>query len=383
LFYNELGGVQGTPISTMHNSNYALFVNVQNGSYWANENLGGGLAQSFDTLGGQQRAFTNGALFTWVLRTGLSSTSPPPLSHLVLAPGNLNFGNQVVGTQSADQSITISNTGTGAATIAGIAASGDFFATSGCPTTLAPGANCIVHVHFIPSTVDSRAGSLTVTAGANVASLIGTGTLAATLTASASSVTVGVPVALTWTSASAGANCIAQGGNSSDGWNGTMSTSGSASITEAGVGQYTYTLNCTQGLQSAAAQVSVTDTLPTVTLSASPTNLTVGQSTTLTWNSTNASSCTASSNGTGDGWAGPKATSGLAAIVESSTTGMITFILTCASGPQLAHASVQVFFGAKSSGGSGGLGLPTVAALFSLLAVGTIRRERRIRIEHT
>ena len=40
LFYNELGGVAGQPISTIHNSNFNLFQNIQtNGSnwYWSGE----------------------------------------------------------------------------------------------------------------------------------------------------------------------------------------------------------------------------------------------------------------------------------------------------------------------------------------------------------
>lgn len=61
---------------------------------------------------------------------------------------------------------------------------------------------------------------------------------------------------------------------------------------------------------------------PVVTLSANPTSVVSGSSSTLTWSSTNATSCTASG-----GWTGTKATSG------SQTTGTLTantsFTLTC------------------------------------------------------
>jgi hypothetical protein len=61
---------------------------------------------------------------------------------------------------------------------------------------------------------------------------------------------------------------------------------------------------------------------PTVTLSANPTSVTSGGSSTLTWNSTNATTCTASG-----GWSGARATSG------SQSTGALTattgYTLTC------------------------------------------------------
>ena len=64
---------------------------------------------------------------------------------------------------------------------------------------------------------------------------------------------------------------------------------------------------------------------PTVSLSANPTNVAVNGSTTLSWNSTNATACTAS----GD-WSGNKATSGSQTI--SALTATSSFNLSC-SGP--------------------------------------------------
>jgi len=67
-------------------------------------------------------------------------------------------------------------------------------------------------------------------------------------------------------------------------------------------------------------------TAPTVTISANPTAITLGQSSTLTWSSTNATSCTAS----GD-WSGSKTTSNSESVTPGST-GTKTYTLTC-SGP--------------------------------------------------
>jgi PKD repeat protein len=62
---------------------------------------------------------------------------------------------------------------------------------------------------------------------------------------------------------------------------------------------------------------------PTVSISANPTTITLGESTTLTWSSTNVTSCTAS----GD-WTGTEATSGSQSITPT-TVGIKTYALTC------------------------------------------------------
>lgn len=72
---------------------------------------------------------------------------------------------------------------------------------------------------------------------------------------------------------------------------------------------------------------------PTLTLTASPTTITSGNSSTLTWVSTDATSCTAS-----DGWSGSKATSGTQSVNPTVTT---TYTLTC-SGASSVSKSVIV-----------------------------------------
>jgi hypothetical protein len=200
------------------------------------------------------------------------------------------------------------------------------------------------------------------------------------LTSSAPTVTVGVPVTLAWTSVTqAGAFCDASGGASGDGWTGRFAADGMMAVTEASAVKFTYILTCGAGSQSAVGQVVVTNTVPTVSLSANPTNLTVGQPTTLTWTSVNAASCTASSNGPGDGWTGPKATGGGSAPIMETTVGLITYTLTCTSGPQTAQVSATVFNNPKPSGGSSGGGEMGILSLISLGVVCGLRRARAIR----
>jgi len=112
---------------------------------------------------------------------------------------------------------------------------------------------------------------------------------------------------------------------------------------------------------------------PTVTLTASASSVTSGQSATLTWSSTNATSCTASG-----GWNGTLATSG------SQSTGALTesgsFTLTCTGGGGTGTATVSVAVGAAAASGKGGGGALTPEALLALAAV-LVRISRRRRLK--
>ena len=86
----------------------------------------------------------------------------------------------MVGSTSAAQSVTITNTGTAAATLSGFATTGDFAQTHTCGTSLAVNATCTVSATFTPTATGTRTGSIVVTS--NVAGspqsigLTGTGT---------------------------------------------------------------------------------------------------------------------------------------------------------------------------------------------------------------
>lgn len=73
---------------------------------------------------------------------------------------------------------------------------------------------------------------------------------------------------------------------------------------------------------------------PSVTISASPSSITAGQSSTLTWRATDSTSCTASGS-----WTGSKATSGALSI---SPTASATYTLTCIGARGTAAASIGV-----------------------------------------
>jgi hypothetical protein len=90
----------------------------------------------------------------------------------------------------------------------------------------------------------------------------------ATLTANASSEVVGNPVTLSWTSKNASA-CTASGGASGDGWSGSLSLSGTMSITESTAGSFGYSLVCTGAPPAASAEAEVEFTAASVTVTGS------------------------------------------------------------------------------------------------------------------
>src|SRR5439155_913095 len=90
----------------------------------------------------------------------LTGTGTSPVA--ALSPTSLSFTNQALGTTSAPQPVTLTNTGSATLTIWSIAASGDFAQTSNCGTSLAIGASCGINVTFTPSAIGSRAGALNI-----------------------------------------------------------------------------------------------------------------------------------------------------------------------------------------------------------------------------
>jgi hypothetical protein len=108
---------------------------------------------------------------------------------------------------------------------------------------------------------------------------------------------------------------------------------------------------------------------PIVTLSASPTSVTSGQTTTLTWSATNATSCTASG-----AWSGTKAASGTQA--SGALTASSTFEVECVGPGGRGNASVNVAVTAPASKGGGG-GQVDLLLLVTLASTAGARMIRR------
>jgi len=160
----------------------------------------------------------------------------------------------------------------------------------------------------------------------------------------------GVPFTLTWTSTGTGEVCTASGGAAGDGWTGTEAANGTATVTEATAGSYTYTLTCVDTGGTGVATTSlvvatstVSTPAPGVVLLASGT-FEVGVPFTLTWSTTGTGDvCTASGGAPGDGWSGAEPTSGSAKVTET-TVGTYGYLLTCvnAGGSGVGTATVTI-----------------------------------------
>ena len=169
----------------------------------------------------------------------------------------------------------------------------------------------------------------------------------ATFSASATTVAYNGSTTLSWSGTNT-TGCTASGG-----WSGSKTTSGSAVI-NAITADTTFTLSCSGagGSVSKSVAVIVTGAPPTVTLSASPTTISSGGSSTLTWFSTGATSCAASA-----AWSGVKGTSGTLALTSLTTSGTYTLTCTGTGGSASQSATINVTAGALL------LGITTLKAL--------------------
>ncbi len=107
---------------------------------------------------------------------------------VTLAPVSLSFGNQNVGTTSASQAVSLTNSQSSAVTGVSVSITGtnagDFAETNNCGTSVAANSSCTINVTFSPTAAGARSATLTVTdsAGTQTASLSGTGVGSVTLT---------------------------------------------------------------------------------------------------------------------------------------------------------------------------------------------------------
>ena len=168
------------------------------------------------------------------------------------------------------------------------------------------------------------------------------GRLPAPLVSLASSVTgstTGAPVTLQWSSRYA-TSCIASGGESGDGWSGTVAVQGSAQVTSYDGGSITYTVTCSNGTKTGAAQTQVSWALSPATINFYPStnNPAYGTPFQLSW-SANLRPCVASGGVPGDGWSGAQPVSGTANVTETAV-GAVTYTLTCGTGARATAAQV-------------------------------------------
>jgi hypothetical protein len=116
------------------------------------------------------------------------STSATPF--VTLTPASLSFGNQIVGTSSAIQNVTLKNTGSANLTITSVVASSDYSVVTtpatNCGGTMAPASTCNLAVTFSPAKLGSDPGTITISDDAvgspHTVTLTGTGLSAPNIT---------------------------------------------------------------------------------------------------------------------------------------------------------------------------------------------------------
>ena len=98
-----------------------------------------------------------------VTLTGTGTTA----AAVSLSTTSIAFGDVTVGSESAYQPVTLTNTGGSPLTISSIVLTGtneaQFVISSNyCPASLVAGANCVIHLHFYPKAAGAATAALTI-----------------------------------------------------------------------------------------------------------------------------------------------------------------------------------------------------------------------------
>jgi hypothetical protein len=175
---------------------------------------------------------------------------------------------------------------------------------------------------------------------------------------------------LTWSTTDATA-CVASGE-----WSGDKAPAGTTVVSPGAAGTHTYILTCSGAGGETVAMVTLTVTAgPMLAFNLSPVAILEGQSATLTWAATGATSCTAS-----DTWNGARNLGGT--LVVTPAAGTWVYTLTCTNAnDNVVNSSVTLYVLAlpdpPQRGGNGGGGPVPAQALLVLLAMGFLRMGRR------
>jgi hypothetical protein len=308
------------------------------------------------TSNGYEPQVASGDLAPYLLKITLTGTSAAPTVTLTAAPTTLTLGQSSTLTWSSSNATACTASGgwSGSESLSGTqsvtpAAAGTATYTLSCSGT----------------------GGIANASAAVTANAVGVPAPTVTLTASPTTITEGQSTMLSWSSTNA-TSCSASGA-----WTGTQTVSGTMTETPTASGTATYTLTCTDSGGSAMASANVTVNAvapPTVSIAVNPTSITVGQSATLTWSSTNASSCTASG-----AWTGTQPSSGTLQVTPAAASNnAYTLVCVGASAETTATATAMlevqaapliVVTALSGKAGGGGLGLNTVLGLLLLVAL--------------
>ena len=234
---------------------------------------------------------------------------------VTLSPSSYNFGSTPVGTGTAWETFTLSNSGSSAVSISNVTVSGPFVVSSNCGSSVAANGSCPIYVYFAPTASGAASGTLTVTDSGKypqTSALSGTGgsggsctTTPSAPTGLAASGTTSSGTNLSWTADTPPTNCtissytVLQNGTSIGTATGTtFAVTGLTASTS-----YSFTVEATDanGTSAASSAVNVTTLANSCTTKPSaPTGLaasgTTSSGTNLSWTADTApANCTISS----------------------------------------------------------------------------------------
>jgi chitinase len=292
---------------------------------------------------------------------------------VTLTPSSFNFGSTAVGTGTAWNTFTLSNSATSSVTISSVTVSGPFVLSSNCGSSVAASGSCPIYVYFAPTASGAASGTLTVVdgGGTQTSALSGTGgsggasctTLPSAPTGLGASGTTSTSTNLSWTAVTPPANCtissytILKNGTSIGTATGTTFAVGGLTASTA----YSFTVEATDadGTSAQSSAVNVTTLANGCTTKPSaPTGLassnTTSSGTTVSWSAvTPPTNCSISSytvlqNGTSIGT--PTGTSLAVTGLAASTTYSFTVEATDAAGTSVASSPLSV---TTTAGGGG------------------------------
>ncbi len=153
-----------------NDSGYGIALDSSGNAYLAGSTTSSDL---ITTIGAFERRL-GGAFDAFVAKI-----DPPNGPAVSLSATTLNFANQVIGTTSRPQTVTLQNIGSAPLAVDSLLASGDFSETNGCGSSIEVGATCTISVTFSPTAAGSRTGTITISDNASgspqIISLSGTG----------------------------------------------------------------------------------------------------------------------------------------------------------------------------------------------------------------
>jgi subtilase family serine protease len=163
LLVQQTGQLQGNLNQTMYTlasrSDLNIFHDVTQGNNTVPGLTGFSAGLGWDPVTGLGSMDVNAMISNW-------SASSNPLPAVTLSTSHLSFGNQAIGTTSAAQNVTLTNSGTAALTITSISiggySPGDFTQTNNCGSTVASGGFCTIGISFMPVANGPRTASLTI-----------------------------------------------------------------------------------------------------------------------------------------------------------------------------------------------------------------------------